>query len=127
MKEKTLKLKCDVSLLNEKVVKYVDNELEKFCEHNTTNNTMEVISEHIIEIIENDWFVYTEYDDEYIYVFLDDSRIEGAILTIKQDILSIDPYEMDQFTEYVNIVLLYHILSYNMIDIFECIQYIKLK
>ena len=48
MKEKTLKLKCDVSLLNEKVVKYVDNELEKFCEHNTTNNTMEVISEHII-------------------------------------------------------------------------------
>jgi len=42
MKEKTLKLKCNVNLLNKKVIKYVDDELEKFCEH-TNNNTMEVI------------------------------------------------------------------------------------
>ena len=126
MKEKTLKLKCNVNLLNKKVIEYVDNELEKFCEH-TNKNTMEVISEHITEIIENDWFVFTEHDDEYIYVFLDDSRFEGAILTIKQDILSIDPDEMDQFTEYVNIVLLYHVLSYSMINIFEHVQYIELK
>lgn len=126
MKEKTLKLKCNVNLLNKKVIEYVDNELEKFCEH-TNNNTMEVISEHITEIIENDWFVFTEHDDEYIYVFLDDSRIEGPILTIKQDVLSIDPDEMDQFTEYVNIVLLYHVLSYSMINIFEHVQYIELK
>lgn len=127
MKEKTLKLKCNVNLLNKKVIKYVDDELEKFCKH-TNNNTMKVISEHITEIIENGGFVYAEHDDdEYIYVFLDDSRIEGAILTIKPDILSIDPDEMDQFTEYVNFVLLYYILSYNMIDIYESVKSIELK
>jgi len=34
---------------------------------------------------------------------------------------------MDQFTEYVNMVLLYHVLSHIMIDIYESIKSIELK
>jgi len=58
MKEKTLKIKCDVSLLNKKVIKYVDDELDKLCNH-TNSSTMKVISEHITELIDGNWFAYS--------------------------------------------------------------------